>query len=186
MKTRVLEKKFLRSRTSKIIFGIVSVFLVVLLGGFWTLSQPKSVTSWVKASSVVPASLVRTALAQNYQPLKNQLPLDENQLKALKVPDRGAGNLYVIDFNSSQLCGTAGCLYVAYTQQGKPVLKALLNPQLPKETPLFSVSEQVRNGFSCLEIAQSTGKQNTISRHRYCYEGTGFTLVNSSITKGDA
>lgn len=186
MKTRRLEKKFLRSRASKIILGILSVFLVVILGAFWALSQPKSVICWEKASGVAPAGVLKAAVQQNYLPLKMQKPLDENQIKALKVPEQGAGNLYIIDFNSSQVCGSGGCLYVAYTQQEKPVLRVLLNPQLPKETPLFSVGEQVRNGFSCLELAQSTGKENSIYRRRYCYEGTGFTLVNSSITKGGA
>lgn len=123
-------------------------------------------------------------MQQNYLILKTQKPLDENQIKALKVPDKGAGNFYLIDFNSQHLCGTGGCLYAIYTQKGQLVLRLLLNPHLPKRTPLFSISEQTRNGVPCLSVAQATGEENIVSRRRYCYEGSGFTLVNSSMTKG--
>lgn len=176
--------KFLRLRALKIILAVAFILFLVVLSFVWALTQPKSVSSWGSANSVPPAEVVRAALAQNYLPLKTQKPLAENQIKALKVPSLGAETLYVIDFNSPQLCGTGGCLYAVYTQQGRSVLRLLLNPKLPNKTPLFAVSEQTRNGFYCLVIAQSTGEEDTVSRSRYCYEGTGFTLVNSSITKG--
>ncbi|HEY9709039.1 MAG TPA: hypothetical protein V6D48_12630 [Oculatellaceae cyanobacterium] len=176
--------KFLRLRALKIIIAVAFILFLIISRSFWALTQPKSVSSWGSANAVAPAEMVRAALLQNYLPLKTQKPLDENQIKALKVPSLGAETLYIIDFNSPQLCGTGGCLYAVYTQQGRSVLRLLLNPKLPKKTPLFAVSEQSRNGFYCLVVAQSTGKEDTVSRSRYCYEGTGFTLVNSSITKG--
>lgn len=176
--------KFIRLRALKIISAVAFILFLIIFSSLWALTQPKSVSFWGGANAVAPAEVVRVALMQNYLPLKTQKPLDENQLKALKVPSLGAGTLYVIDFNSPQLCGTGGCLYAVYTQQGRSVLRLLLNPNLPNKTPLFSVSEQSRNGFYCLVVAQSTGKEDTVSRSRYCYEGTGFTLVNSSITKG--
>lgn|ERR671932_469755 len=176
--------KFFRLRALKIIIAVAFILFLIIFSYLWALTQPKSVSSWGSANSVAPVEVVRAALAQNYLPLKTQKPLDENQVKALKVPSLGAETLYVIDFNSPQLCGNGGCLYAVYTQQGKSVLRLLLNPKLPNKTPLFAVSEQTRNGFYCLVVAQSTGEEDTVSRGRYCYEGTGFTLVNSSITKG--
>ena len=176
--------KFFRLRVLKIIIAVAFILFLIIFSYLWALTQPKSVSSWGSANSVAPVEVVRAALAQNYLPLKTQKPLDENQIKALKVPSLGAETLYVIDFNSPQLCGNGGCLYAVYTQQGKSVMRLLLNPKLPNKTPLFAVSEQTRNGFYCLVVAQSTGEEDTVSRGRYCYEGTGFTLVNSSITKG--
>jgi hypothetical protein len=176
--------KFFRLRALKIIIAVAFILFLIIFSYLWALTQPKSVSSWGSANSVAPVEVVRAALAQNYLPLKTQKPLDENQIKALKVPSLGAETLYVIDFNSPQLCGNGGCLYAVYTQQGKSVMRLLLNPKLPNKTPLFAVSEQTRNGFYCLVVAQSTGEEDTVSRGRYCYEGTGFTLVNSSITKG--
>ena len=176
--------KFFRLRALKIIIAVAFILFLIIFSFLWALTQPKSVISWGSANSVAPVKVVRAALAQNYLPLKTQKPLDENQVKALKVPSLGAETLYVIDFNSPQLCGNGGCLYAVYTQQGKSVMRLLLNPKLPNKTPLFAVSEQTRNGFYCLVVAQSTGEEDTVSRGRYCYEGTGFTLVNSSITKG--
>ena len=175
---------FIHSRTSQIIIALVSILFVLVLGFIWVLNQPKSASSWGRANQIAPVRLVQMAVQQNYLILKNQKLLDENQIKALKVPDKGAGNFYLIDFNSQQLCGSGGCLYAVYTQKGQLVLRLLLNPHLPNKTPLFSLSEQTRNGVPCLLIAQSTGEENIVSRRRYCYEGSGFTLVNSSMTKG--
>ena len=176
--------KFLRLRALKIIIAVAFILFLIIFSSLWALTQPKSVSSWGSANSVAPVEVVRAALVQNYLPLKTQKPLDENQIKALKVPSLGAETLYIINFNSPQLCGIGGCLYAVYTQQGRSVMRLLLNPKLPNKTPLFAVSEQTRNGLYCLVVAQSTGKEDTVSRSRYCYEGTGFTLVNSSITKG--
>ena len=176
--------KFFRLRALKIIIAVAFILFLIIFSSLWALTQPKSVSSWGSANSVAPAEVVRAALVQNYLPLKTQKPLAENQIKALKVPSLGAETLYVIDFNSPQLCGSGGCLYTVYTRKGRSVLRLLLNPKLPNKTPLFSVSEQNRNEIYCLVVAQSTGKEDTVSPSRYCYEGTGFTLVNSSITKG--
>ncbi len=184
MKASLSKMNFIHSRASQIIVALVSLLFVFVLGSIWVLNQPKSVSSWGRANQIAPVSLVRMAVQENYLTLKNQKPLDENQIKALKVPDKGAGNFYVIDFNSQQLCGSGGCLYAVYTQKGQLVLRLLLNPHLPKRTPLFSLSEPTRNGVPCLAIAQATGEENIVSRRRYCYEGSGFTLVNSSMTKG--
>lgn len=184
MKASLSKLNFIHSRASKIIVALVSLLFVFVFGFIWALSQPKSVSSWEPANQIASVSLIRMAVQENYLTPKNQKPLDENQIKALKVPDKGAGNFYVIDFNSQQLCGSGGCLYAVYTQKGQLVLRLLLNPRLPKKTPLFSISEQTWNGVPCLSIAQSTGEENIISRRRYCYEGSGFTLVNSSMTKG--
>lgn len=179
------EKKFLRSRSSRTILVVVSILFLIGMASVWAFSQPKSVSSWGMAN-VAPAGLVRTAIAQNYLAVPREKPLDESQIKVLKVPGIGAGNLYVIDFNTPQLCGSGGCLYAVYTQHARLVLSLLLNPKLPKGTSLFSISEETRNGFSCLVIAQSTVDDAAVEERRYCYEGAGFTLINSSVTKGGA
>jgi hypothetical protein len=184
MKASLSKMNLIHSRASQIIVALVSLLFVFVLGSIWVLNPPKSVSSWGRANQIAPVSLVRMAVQQNYLILKTQKPLDENQIKALKVPDKGAGNFYLIDFNSQHLCGTGGCLYAIYTQKGQLVLRLLLNPHFPKRTPLFSISEQTRNGVPCLSVAQATGEENIVSRRRYCYEGSGFTLVNSSMTKG--
>lgn len=178
--------KFFNRKAQTIILVAVSISLLVGFGSLWALSQPKQMTSWTGANQVVPERVLAAAIQQNYNKAKSEKPLHKNQIKALKVPSRGEGNLYVIDFNTPQLCGAGGCLYAVYTQQVRSVLSLLLNPNLPKGTSLLSISEEIRNGFSCLVIAQSTKKENTVSRGLYCYEGAGFALVNSSVTQGGA
>lgn len=177
--------KFCNRKAQTII--LVIVFLTLLVGlCFLKANPPKQTASWAGANQVVPERVLAVAIRQNYNKSKSEKPLDKNQIKALKVPSRGGDNLYVIDFNTPLLCGAGGCLYAVYTQQGKLVMSLLLNPNLPKETSLFSLSEETRNEFPCLMIAQPTGEEYTVSRGRYCYEGAGFTLVNSSVTKGGA
>lgn len=175
--------KFIRPRASKTIFIVAFLFFLIGMASVWALIQTKSVSLWGTVN-VAPVGLVRAAKAENYLILPKAKPLDESQIKVLKVPSQGAETLYVLDFNTPQLCGSGGCLYAVYTEKGKAVLSLLLDPNLPKGTFLFSISEETRNEFSCLAIAQSTQKEDTVTHSRYCYEGTGFVLVNSSITKG--
>lgn len=181
----ISRRRFFQSK-----FSIIAIIAVTLLGllGLTTLvlSQSREDLDWKPANSVAPAALVSTALQQNYLENQSKTPLYKNQIKVLKIHSRGAGNVYIFDFNTPQLCGSAGCLYAVYTEDGKSVLSLLLNTQLPQKVLLFSVSEQTRNGFPCLEIAQPTKEQSMISQSQYCYEGTGFVLVNSSVISGGA
>src|SRR3569832_2374466 len=103
--------KFFRLRALKIIIAVAFILFFFFFCSFCVLTQPKSVSSWGSANSVAPVEVVRAALAQNYLPLKTQKPLDENQIKALKVPSLGAETLYVIDINSPQQKEKNGCLY---------------------------------------------------------------------------
>lgn len=177
--------KIFPSITSKIVIASVSVFFIIGFVSVLAFSLNESLISWEEVG-VAPSALVRTAVRQNYLGFKTEKPLEPNQIKVLKVPNQGAGNLYAIDFNTPHLCGSGGCLYAVYTPEGSSVLSLLLNPKLPKGTPLFSISKQTRNGFPCLAIAQPLGEEETVSRSHYCYEGRGFALVNSSVTKGGA
>lgn len=180
----LLRFKFLQGRAQRIIFLAVFICLLIGFSSLWVLSQPKQAISWKRANQVVPERVLAAAVKQNYVRTKSEKPLDANQIKALKVPSLGKETLYIIDFNTPHLCGAGGCLYAVYTEKNQLVLSLLLNPNLPNGTSLFSISEQARNGFSCLVVAQSTGEENTVARSRYCYEGTGFTLVNSSTEEG--
>jgi hypothetical protein len=176
---------FFPSVTSKIILAVVFLFFLIGFVSVLAFSPKESLISWEEVN-VAPSALVRAAVRQNYLGFKTEKPLNQNQIKVLKVPSKGAGDLYAIDFNTPYLCGSGGCLYAVYTPEGRSVLSLLLNSKLPKGTPLFSIGEQTRNGFPCLAIAQPQVEEETVSRSRYCYEGRGFTLVNFSVTKGGA
>ncbi|MBD1921770.1 hypothetical protein H6F77_11775 [Microcoleus sp. FACHB-831] len=168
----------------RIIFVAVAICLLIGLGSLWALSQNEQATSWVRANQVVPDRVLAAAVQENYTRAESEKPLNTNQIKAFKVPSLEKDNLYIIDFNTPQLCGKGGCLYSVYTDGSRLTLSLMLNPNLPKAISLFSISEQARNGFPCLVIAQSAGKENTVFHSRYCYEGTGFTLVNFSNGEG--
>jgi hypothetical protein len=168
----------------RIIFVAIPICLLISLGFIWVFSQNQQATSWVRADQVVPERVLAAAVQQNYVRIKSEKPLDTKQVKAFKIPSLEKDNLYIIDFNTPHLCGVGGCLYSVYTEKSRLVLSLILNPNLPKAISLFSIYEQARNGFPCLVITQSTGKENTVFRSRYCYEGTGFTLVNFSNDEG--
>ncbi|MGB7439835.1 MAG: hypothetical protein WA919_02110 [Coleofasciculaceae cyanobacterium] len=139
-------------------------------------SLPK--TGWSSAEQVVgDKSLLEKVFKENIYNLDSSLA-KENVL-ALKQ-----GNLYIFDFNDPSLCGQAGCLYTVYTKSGKRVLSLLLNPHLPEEVELFTVTNTLRNKLPCLKINQSTAN-NQILHSLYCYEsGDKFVQVNQSFFKG--
>ncbi|HAG84541.1 MAG TPA: hypothetical protein DCL61_26160 [Cyanobacteria bacterium UBA12227] len=87
-----------------------------------------------------------------------------------------AKGLYIINFNSRELCGSAGCLYAVYTQNGDRVLSLLLQP-IP-QLELFAINSKEQNGFPCLDIKQPQGQQ--IIQSTYCYESNRFIKILES------
>jgi len=47
----------------------------------------------------------------------------------------------------------------------------------------FQVTDVDNSGFPCLIITQSTGKENIISRTRYCYSKDKYIPLNQALTE---
>jgi hypothetical protein len=122
----------------------------------------KSQSSWVKAQGNLGQGLLTKIITEN-----SAQTINPETIKVMKLNS----GINLIDFNSKNLCGQAGCLYVAYTNQGNRVLNVILQPQ----PNLFTITQK---SLPCLNIKQPQGKQ--IIQHTYCYEGDTFIKTISS------
>ena len=160
-----------------LVIGILVALIVFM--SVWGNSASKSV-NWV-GYRLVPNDVLQKVVQENYLPPSPNESLDVKQIKVLPVKGE-KDNLYVIDFNTQQLCGQAGCLYVGYTQSRSAAFRFLLEPKLPQGFSLFGLSDSYRNGYPCLIITQVPKESATVESSTYCYEGNSFIWVNSSVT----
>ena len=132
--------------------------------------------TWKNAESVTPKPLLKQVLSQ-----KTTRYLDISSIKVIRIPSQGAGNLYIFDYRSSQLCGGAGCLYSVYNESGKPLLEFIANSQLPYGENLIKLSTTVNEGFPCLTITQSTNTDGLLSHIEFCYQRGKYIPLNKSF-----
>lgn len=159
--------------------GCMALFVVSALLVKATSSKKggRSLT-WTAASDIAPRSLIETALRQN-----SIAGVEAKSIKVLQIPSRGAGKLYIFDFQSPQLCGAGGCIYPVYQESGKLVLSVIANPNLPKGEVLIRADGMEQNGFPCFVITQSTSTEGMVSRSQYCYQGREFVKLNEALTR---
>jgi len=135
----------------------------IILPFFFTIgllaAKPNS-QDFVDARRVAPDVLIKKVIAENYALTNPITP------KAIKID--GENSIYIFDFNTPDLCGVGGCLYVGYVPDGTRVLSLYLK-NLPKNIKLVSASG-VENQHPCLAISQADSK-NRIVQIRYCYQG---------------
>jgi hypothetical protein len=155
-----------------LVFVFVASFLITYL------SSNSKLTGWQDADNLAPKPLLKTVLAQKL--IRN---LDISSIKVLKIPSRSAGNLYIFDFRSPQLCGTGGCLYSLYSESGNILLEFIANPYLPPMENLIQAINIDSSGFPCLIITQPTSKVNVVSRTRYCHHKDKYIRLNKSLTE---
>jgi hypothetical protein len=148
------------SRSLQIKIGVVLVLVSTI---FWLLVRPRS-QEFADARSVVAGALMKRVIQENYAAgLGHSIHPKVLNLVAKE-------ELYVFDFNTPDLCGIRGCLYVVYTGDGRRVLSLYLRSNLPKSVKLFSADVQ-QNGYPCLAIAQFQLKSKHLQQTRYCYQG---------------
>ena len=160
LKIGVTMKLITLSRQGKI--GVVFVLGAALFFTLGILAKPNP-QDFVDARIVAPAPLIKKAISENYLSPNGS----DIQPKALKLSDQK--DLYIFDFNTDELCGTSGCLYVVYTGKAQRVLSVYLQNNLPKTIKLF-VPDGKQNGYSCLGIAQVNPVNKEVIQTRYCYQ----------------
>jgi hypothetical protein len=158
------------------VFAFVASFLITYLSP----NSKLKLTGWQNAENLAPKPLLKTVLSQKL--IRN---LDISSIKVLKIPSRSAGNLYIFDYRSSQLCGAGGCLYSIYNESGNILLEFLANPYLPPKENLIQATDIDNSGFPCLIITQPTSKVNVVSRTRYCHHKDKYIRLNQAFTEVD-
>lgn len=160
-------------------FGLGIFLLLSVLLGTVGCTSIAATPSWQKASSVVPSRTLERIIQLNTE-------LDPSQAveDVLAWTVKGtAGNLVILDFNNSGVCGAAGCLYTGYLmgkhKQLSQVFSSYLNPQLPADKPLFQVVERSDAILPCLQVMQVDGVQ--FRQMVYCFNGQHYQLASSRL-----
>jgi hypothetical protein len=138
------------------------------------LAESPNSQDFAEAHRVAPSVLINKVIAENYASTNPITP------KALKID--GENSIYIFDFNTPDLCGVGGCLYVGYVPDGTRVLSLYLK-ELPKNVKLVSASG-VENHYPCLAISQADSK-NRIVKIRYCYQGGKMISVFRQLVEGE-
>jgi hypothetical protein len=143
-----------------------------------SLFQNHPISTWVNADEVIPKPLLKKVVTK-----QSTRYLDISSIKVMRIPSQGAGNLYIFDYGSPQLCGAAGCLYSVYNDSGKTLLEFIANPKLTKSQKLIKVGENVNQGFPCLNITQITDTNKLLSQTEFCYQNSHYIRLNKSFIR---
>ncbi len=167
---------FYKIRLSKSQAIILIIMALTVSTLYQSLLKNHSITSWKNADEVVPKPLLKKVVTK-----QSTRYLDISSIKVMRIPPQGAGNLYLFDYGSPQLCGAAGCLYSVYNFDGKTLLEFIANPKLPKSQKLIKVGENVNQGFPCLNITQITDTNKLLSQTEFCYQNGHYVRLNKSF-----
>ena len=130
-----------------------------------------------KALQEAPTALVRAYKTDKESFLEAPSP---KSARFLKVMTKGQiFPLYLVDPNSSSICGSAGCLVVGYVYQNeqyKTVFSVYVNRPAPPRLPdnsFLVVSNKMKQGLPCLDVATGRAEKEYA---RWCYNGTKYTF----------
>lgn len=104
--------------------------------------------------------------------------LDISNTLVLIIPGKKESN-YLVNPNSKTFCGSGGCLYNLYNENGKLILPLLLDASLPKGFESLIVSG-LDKSKECFDILQAVS-DSAIARNEFCKQGEEFFLMNTFI-----
>jgi hypothetical protein len=157
----------------------VALIIIGGVGGavFFQLRSYES--QWQPALSVVDRDRLFELIRDNSHDLEQQKDFttiqSEMEIKILRP--FASPELVIVNFNTKSLCGIAGCLYAVYQtdKPAAPLFQWLLNPALPKATPLFSTTGD------CLVVNQYQQAKNQMATMKYCKSGKSYAERDKSF-----
>lgn len=176
-------------RALKRISLVVSLLPLVIACNQVVTAQNYSFTvrnNWQYAALSAPPGLMQQVVKEN---IRSNWLGDPGRMQILKIQESNQQKpLYLIDSHiqhkcpprgcdplQDPLCGSAGCAYLGYMQDGKSyrqVFNEYLKSSLPPEVPFLRVSKQLDSGFPCLEFTELTNAMDADSLQisRFCYK----------------
>ena len=161
----------------------VLLLSALLLDGCTAWSEARSAGVIWHAADAAPPNLLSRSLAEN-----TNLPgVAVKHVLVAIVPTSAPGQqLYILNYNSPQLCGRVGCLYAAYRDAGRGqyerVWASYLHPELPLGQSLIGVSAaDLKVPLPCLDVRQMV--ERGLQRLTYCFNGTRYQPTESTIFK---
>lgn len=172
--------------------GLALFLLVSSLIGLTGCSTPNAEVPWQKASEVVPQAVLVEAITQNTS-VDRKVSQIEQSMQAWEVPGND-GKLVVLDFNTPDLCGTLGCLYVGvWIRDNQPpaqVFATYLDPNLPENQVLFAVLHpsdrpSQQQALPCLKVMQlkpdAAGATQELQQISFCFDGQQYRVVDGTL-----
>lgn len=173
-------KKFTKLKYFKYQAILASVAIVSLLITVFLLkaniANNNHKATWRNAKEIAPPFLIKKVLSLN-----SIARIDDKSVKVMQIPSQGAGDLYIFDLRSPQLCGMGGCLYLIYHESGKLLLPLIANPNLPPKEELMRASNTIAGESPCLVVTQPTANETILSRTKYCYQNKKFIRFNEEF-----
>ena len=142
---------------------------------------------WRPATEVMPPAMVEQLIQSQTSVKPEAMANLKKSTAAWKIPGK-QGNLALVDFNTSQLCGTLGCQYVGLWLQDqqtepKPVMVAYFKPRLPKSVPLFeSTPAEIPYDTSPLPCFAANQLEGTnLRRSTLCFQNGRYSVTGSTV-----
>ena len=163
---------------------LVIIQLVLACSQVAVASDFRAVNNWQPAALAAPSGLMEQVVREN---IKGEWLGDPGRMSILKIQEPGQQKpLYLIDSHilrdcsprgcdplQDPLCGSAGCAYFGYIQNGKTyrqVFNKYLKSLLPPDVPFLRVSKQLSSGLPCLEFAELPNTlADSLQIRRFCY-----------------
>jgi hypothetical protein len=146
-----------------------------------------STVPWRPAAEVMPPTMVQQLIQTQTSVKPEVVESLKKSAAAWKIPGK-QGNLALVDFNTSQLCGALGCQYLGVWLQDKqtepkPVMVAYFKPRLPKSVPLFeSTKAEVPYDTSPLPCFAANQLEGTnLRRSTLCFQNGGYSVTGSTV-----
>lgn len=151
-------------------------------------------SDWQYATKVAPPGLMQKVVQEN---ISESWLGDPGRMKIVKFQTpKQKTNFYLIDTQvqdkcppsgcnsfADPLCGSAGCAYFIYVQEGnsyRKVLSEYFKNVLPPKVPFLRVSNQLVSGLPCLEFTELINlTSSNLKARKFCYNGKSFSLVGS-------
>ena len=142
---------------------------------------------WRPATEVMPPATVEQLIQTQTSVKPEAVESLKKSAAVWKIPGK-QGDLALVDFNTSQLCGALGCQYLGLWLQDKqpepkPVMVAYLKPRLPKSMPLFeSVKAEVPYDTSPLPCFAANQLEGTnLRRSTLCFRNGSYSVTGSTV-----
>lgn len=155
-------------------------------------------SDWQYATKVAPPGLMQKVVQENISEswlgdsgrmkiVRFQTPKQKTSFYLIntqvqdKCPPSGCNSF------ADPLCGSAGCAYLIYAQEGnsyRRVFSEYFKNALPPGVPFLRASNQLKSGLPCLEFTELSDLQSDkLKLSKFCYNGKNYILTGSEIFK---
>jgi hypothetical protein len=137
--------------------------------------------NWKKAVDVISTPVLEQVIRDNTE-LNTKTAVENILVWDVGVKD-GNFNFRLFNFNTPEVCGALGCLYVGYWfKQSQPITQVFLsylNPNLPPGKQLLAVGETRNQSLPCIKVLQTENQQ--LRQLNYCFNGNRYQVADSQL-----